>query len=498
MINNQEQLNFSPYVDLYEKLIPKDHFFRQVNELVDFSFIAEELKSKYTLDNGRPAEDPVRMFKYLLLKCINPMSDADLVERALYDLSYKYFLGINPEDDVIDSSSLSKFRKLRLKDTELMDMLIEKTVRIAIEKGIIKANTIIVDATHTKSRYNSHPIREVLQVQSKNLRKAVYALDEKTKEMMPIKNTEDSIEKEIEYCEQLIKIIEAMPVVPKMPAVKEKMNLLKETMEDTKEELYVSKDEDAKTGHKTKDTSFFGYKTHIAMTPERIICAATVTSGEKPDGNELPALVEKSRKAGVEVENVVGDAAYSGKENIKLAKQKDANGKENFKLISKLNPVITNGHKRKVEGFVYNKDADMMQCKAGELAFRKAVTGKKNRGKNRSLTYYFDVKKCRSCPYKNGCYSEGSKLKTFNVTIKSDEHKRQEEFQQTDYFKRLSKERYKIEAKNSELKNVHGYYVSVGNGIYSTRIQGACAIFVTNLKRINLLLQEMDKNKNDN
>ena len=27
--------------------------------------------------------------------------------------------------------------------------------------------------------------------------------------------------------------------------------------------------------------SFFGYKTHIAMTEERIITAATITSGEK-------------------------------------------------------------------------------------------------------------------------------------------------------------------------------------------------------------------------
>ena len=32
------------------------------------------------------------------------------------------------------------------------------------------------------------------------------------------------------------------------------------------EHLETSKDEDAKTGHKTADTSFFGYKTHIAMT----------------------------------------------------------------------------------------------------------------------------------------------------------------------------------------------------------------------------------------
>ena len=71
------------------------------------------------------------------------------------------------------------------------------------------------------------------------------------------------------------------------------------------------------------------------MTPERII-TATITSGEKPDGRELPELVEKSRKAGMTVEN----------------------------------------------GFVYNKDADMMQCPAGELTVRKAVTGSKKTGAN--------------------------------------------------------------------------------------------------------------------
>ena len=36
----------------------------------------------------------------------------------------------------------------------LLDMLIAKTVQLALEKGIIKSKSIIVDATHTKSRYN--------------------------------------------------------------------------------------------------------------------------------------------------------------------------------------------------------------------------------------------------------------------------------------------------------------------------------------------------------
>ena len=75
------------------------------------------------------------MFKYLLLKAIFKLSDADIVEWSRYDLSFKFFLHMAPEEAVIDSSSLTKFRKLRLKDLNLLDMLIGKTVELAIRKA---------------------------------------------------------------------------------------------------------------------------------------------------------------------------------------------------------------------------------------------------------------------------------------------------------------------------------------------------------------------------
>ncbi|ONI46150.1 hypothetical protein AN641_02470 [Candidatus Epulonipiscioides gigas] len=121
------------------------------------------------------------------------------------------------------------------------------------------------------------------------------------------------------------------------PMVKEKLKLLIETINDDLEELQSLADQDARIGHKSTDSSFFGYKTHISMTEERIITAATITTGENPDGKELGKLLEKSKKAGIEVEEIIGDTAYSEKGNIELAKEK------NIKLISKLNPVITQG-----------------------------------------------------------------------------------------------------------------------------------------------------------
>jgi len=84
---------------------------------------------------------------------------------------------------------------------------------------------------------------------------------------------------------------------------------------------------------------------------------------------------------------------------------------------------------------------------------------------------------------------EGSKSKTYSVTIKSKEHSEQMAFQETDYFKEKTKERYKIEAKNSELKHGHGYDVATSSSLIGMQLQGAMTIFAVNLKRI-LKLQD--------
>jgi len=478
MLKQQTEMVLSPYSEIYNLIIPKDNILRKINEIIDFSFIYDELIAKYCPNNGRGAIDPLRMFKYLLLKVIYDLSDIDVVERSRYDMSFKYFLNMAPEEGVINPSSLTKFRKQRLKDIELLDLLIGKTVEIALEKGIIKSKSIIVDSTHTKARYNQKSQREILVEYSKKLRKSVYEIDESIKKDFPTKVNNGILEDEIEYCEKLISVIETNEIISKYPKVKEKLNLLKEIIDDDLEMLEHTNDKDAKVGHKTADTSFFGYKTHIALTEERIITAVTVTSGEKHDGKQLKDLVEKSCENGIEVSEIIGDAAYSEKDNIEYAKG------EKIKLISKLSDTVTHGNRKNEDKFEYNKDAGMYVCKAGHMAIRKARQGKKNSGTNQVNTYYFDIEKCKGCPHKDGCYKEGSKTKSYSVSIKSVTHQEQMDFQETEYFKARAKERYKIEAKNSELKHRHGYDVASSSGLIGMELQGALTIFAVNLKRI--------------
>lgn len=256
--------------------------------------------------------------------------------------------------------------------------------------------------------------------------------------------------------------------------------MLKEVLSDIEDHYVTSKDEDARVGHKSEDDAFFGYKTHIAMSDERIITAATVTSGEKGDGAQLEELVEQSRANGMVVETVVGDTAYSGKDNIILSNDVE-NG---FELVARLNPTISNGARKEEDRFDYNKDAGMFVCPAGHMAIRKARQGKKGQGQNQSLVFFFDVDKCKVCSRRNGCYKEGAKSKTYSVQIKSEVHKQQADFEKSEEFRTKAKVRYKIEAKNSELKNVFGYDRADSYGIDCMRMQGAMVIFTANIKRI--------------
>ncbi len=417
----------SPYVELYNLLIPKDHLLRKMDELVDFSFVYQELNESYCHDNGRTAVDPIWMFKYLLLKSIFDLSDVDLVERSKTDLAFKFFLHMAPEEEVIEPSLLTKFRKLRLKDMKLLDLLIGKT-----EGNYSQQNHYCRCSPYQSSLYSKDTARGAPGTFQKT-EKTIYTLDESLKNAFPTKPVTNGIEDEIRYCEELVAAIERDERFALLPKVSEQLNLLKETIADDLEHLQTSADPDAKVGHKSTDSSFFGYKTHIAMSDERIITAATITTGEQPDGKQLHVLIEKSKAAGMKVETVIGDTAYSEKDNLAYIERNE------IELVSNLNPLFTQGNRKKEDEFEFNKDAGLYVCKAGHLATRRARQGKKGQGENQTDTYYFDVEKCKRCPLREGCYKEGGKSKTYSVSIKSQEHLAQAAFQESEAFKAKAK-----------------------------------------------------------
>jgi uncharacterized protein (UPF0179 family) len=224
------------------------------------------------------------------------------------------------------------------------------------------------------------------------------------------------------------------------------------------------------------------------MTPESIVVAATVTSGEVGDGEYLVPLVEQAKQNGIEVESAIADAAYASKENLETFKG-------SIPVIAPVNPVITQGHRKGVDtGFHYNKDADTYTCPAGEFAKYKSYQKPKEKKmdsngkiiqsyKNAQMVYFFDVEKCKECPLRDGCYN-GAKSKSYTVTILSDTHKEQIEFEKTPEFKQKMKKRKRIEPLNAHLKNDLGMKQNISYGIESMTMQTAVAIYMSNIQKI--------------
>jgi transposase len=75
---------------LYDRIVPADHpdfhagqaLLRKINQVVDFSFVTDLVKDRYTPDFGRPAEDPEFMLRLCLLQYLYGDSDRQVVENA--------------------------------------------------------------------------------------------------------------------------------------------------------------------------------------------------------------------------------------------------------------------------------------------------------------------------------------------------------------------------------------------------------------------------------
>ena len=494
----KDEVPLSPYMDLYDIVVAEDHELRKIKKLVDFSFVDEMLRKTYTLDNGRPGYSPIQMFKYLLLKRIYELSDRDLVKRAMSDMAFKYFLDLSPEEGVIDDTTLTKFRRMRLKDESVMDELVKQSVKLALDNGLKLDGTLIMDSTHSESKFGPKSAREYLLELCKNLRKKVYSVDGSYHEKMPAKPDNRQIglyEEVIDYCKKVVAVVKSDDRLSNYMNIKENIDLLEEVIDDVNQELTLSKDEDARIGHKTADSEFFGYKTHIALTPSRIITAVSVSSGEKHDGKYLESLVEKSKENGINVKAVVGDGAYSETDNITYADKND------IKLVAKLSNTVSKGNRRNRldDSFFYNKDAGMYVCPKGHMAIKKTRSGVKSPDKPQRESYFFDIEKCRVCPLKDECgFKEGQRAKTYNVTVKMsklhEDHQAKQELQE---YRTLAKERYKIEAKNAELKNNYGYDECAYCGLHGMSLQAGVSVFAVNVKRILKLLEEENSRKTD-
>ena len=399
---------------------------------------------------------------------------SEVISRCQTDMAFKFFLGLDPEDEVPDASLLAKFRTLRITEEELQEFL-KETVRQALNNNIIKSKTIIVDSTHSRSKHTPQTPTQILREMTKNLRKEIHRTQNEISNIFPEKpSVEDDIFEEIDYTKALVFALEKVEI--KSEKAQKLLAKVQKTLElPNLVELQSANDEDAKIGHKSEDNDFFGYKNHIAITEEGIITGLTVTNGTAADNKELENIVNQTLENGVEVEDAAGDKAYSTSDILKFGIDKNIN------IISKLKENV--GSKEFSDEYVaFNKDADTYECKNGRLAKKHKTR------KNGSIEYSFYRNDCEKCPFAQKCISnrsDGYKRVLQNVNHELFEKHRK--FEETEYFKEKCKIRWKIEQRNSHLKNLYGLDKTYGTGLWSMKVQSFLTAMTANIVKITKL-----------
>ena len=155
-----------------EELVPEDSLFRKVDKYIDFTFIYEEVKDLYCLDNGRPSIDPVILFKLVFIQALEGIkSMRQTCKKIKVDAEYRWFLGIPFGKDTPHFSTFSKNYERRFKDSEVFENIFINIVNQAIKYNLIDGTTFYTDSTHKKANANKNKYDDAIINNIKTRRK---------------------------------------------------------------------------------------------------------------------------------------------------------------------------------------------------------------------------------------------------------------------------------------------------------------------------------------
>ncbi|SFF44499.1 Transposase, partial [Paenibacillus algorifonticola] len=141
--SNQEKQQSYEFVSI-EDLVPADHMLRKIDKYIDFTFIDEKVRHLYAQDNGRPAIDPLVLFKMIFLGYFYGIRSERQLEREVQtNLAYRWFLGLGLTDRVPDHTTISWNRRTRFKVTSVFQDIFDEIVLQAITHRMVGGRVLM-------------------------------------------------------------------------------------------------------------------------------------------------------------------------------------------------------------------------------------------------------------------------------------------------------------------------------------------------------------------
>ena len=132
-----------------EDLVPKDNFYRQLEEHLDLRFIHEFVSSYYS-EIGRPSIDPVVFFKLQLIAFFEGIrSERQLMETVNLNLAHRWYIGYDLEEMVPDHSSLSKIGERY--GLEVFHRFFEHIIELCVQARLVWGEELYFDSTKVQA-----------------------------------------------------------------------------------------------------------------------------------------------------------------------------------------------------------------------------------------------------------------------------------------------------------------------------------------------------------
>lgn len=158
--HDEQQEGMFSYIST-EKRVPKDHPLRRVRFMTDaalkgMSAKFEEMYSRI----GRPSIAPEKLLRALLLQALYSVrSEGLLMEELDYNLLFRWFVGLNVDDEVWDVSVFTKNRE-RLLEGNIADFFFEQVLAQAKAYGLLSDEHFTVDGTMIEAWANRRSFHE--------------------------------------------------------------------------------------------------------------------------------------------------------------------------------------------------------------------------------------------------------------------------------------------------------------------------------------------------
>lgn len=412
-------------------LVPDDHILKQVDKVLDLSWLRKDVADLYCQTNGRPGIDPEAAVRLMLAGFFQGIvHDRKLMREAQVNLAIRWFAGYRLDEKLPDHSSLTRIRQRWGADR--FKQIFLKTVQSCIDAGLVNGETVHVDATLIRADVSWESLTT-------------------------------------EHAETVIKENAPDEDTPKGRGRTPK--------KQTKPKKRSTTDPDATmttSSHTHRMEPF--YKQHGAVDDVcGVIVDVDVTTGQDNEGRQLSDQIERiEENTGMDIDTLSADAGYAHGKNYQYLEEKQ---------IDAIIPPQKENSKPKrlpIRLFKYDAKHKIVKCPSGKILTRRTEDKK-------GWVYRASAKDCCHCKLRRRCLNETVKSRSvlighgYEALLRARRRHREPD---TKFRQTYGRHRYQIEGMHGEAKTQHGLRRAVRRGLANVAIQAYLTAAVINLKRL--------------